>query len=133
MLQGHVAGKNFLRCSHEGACCGDRFLEVFTRRVLSQGHVVISFSDWFIFRSVAGTCRMNSSHEATLRLNVVLSPRHVPSIQTDLNSGDMSRGQNFVPATRFFMKIERSHDGICRGDKVPATCPCNMSPRVSRP
>ena len=45
----------------------------------------------------------------------------------------MSRGQNFVPATRFFMKIERSHDGICRGDKVAATCPCNMSPRVSRP
>ena len=44
MLQGHVAGKNFMRCSHEGACCGDRFLEVFTRRVLSQGHVVISFS-----------------------------------------------------------------------------------------
>ena len=26
MLQGHVAGKNFMRCSHEGACCGDRFL-----------------------------------------------------------------------------------------------------------
>ena len=48
--------------------------------------------------------------------NVVLSPRHVPSIQTDLNSGDMSRGQNFVPATRFFMKIERSHDGICPRD-----------------
>ena len=71
MLQGHVAGKNFMRCSHEGACCGDRFLEVFTRRVLSQGHVVISFSDWFIFRSVAGTCRMNSSHEATLRLTGV--------------------------------------------------------------
>ena len=23
MLQGHVAGKNFMRCSHEGACCGD--------------------------------------------------------------------------------------------------------------
>ena len=57
-----------MRCSHEGACYGDRFLEVFTRRVLSQGHVVISFSDWFIFRSVAGTCRTNSSHEATLRL-----------------------------------------------------------------
>ena len=94
MLQGHVAGKNFMRCSHEG------------------------------------TCRMNS---LTLRLTGVLSPRHVPSIQTDLNSGDMSRGQNFVPATRFFMKIERSHDGICRGDKVAATCPCNMSPRVSRP
>ena len=71
MLQGHVAGKNLMRCSHEGACCGDRFLEVFTRRVLSQGHVVISFSDWFIFRSVAGTCRMNSSHEATLRLTGV--------------------------------------------------------------
>ena len=60
-----------MRCSHEGACCGDRFLEVFTRRVLSQGHVLISFSDWFIFRSVAGTCRMNSSHEATLRLTRV--------------------------------------------------------------
>ena len=43
MLQGHVAGKNFMRCSQEGACCGDRFLEVFTRRVLSQGHVVICF------------------------------------------------------------------------------------------
>ena len=28
----------------------------------------------------------------------------------------MSRGQNFVPATRFFMKIERSHDGICPRD-----------------
>ena len=39
MLQGHVAGKNFMRCSHEGACCGDRFLEVFTRRVLSQRQV----------------------------------------------------------------------------------------------
>ena len=104
MLQGHVAGKNLMRCSHEGACCGDRFLGVFTQRVLSQGHVVISFSDWFIFRSVAGTCRMNSSHEATLRLtgcNVVLSPRHVPSIQTDLNSGDMSRGQNFDPQQDF--------------------------------
>ena len=48
--------------------------------------------------------------------NVILSPRHVPLIRTDLNSGDMSRGQNFVPAARFFMKIERSHDGICRGD-----------------
>ena len=72
IFQGHVAGKNFTRCSHEGACCGGRFLKVFTRRVLSQGHVVISFSDWFIFRSVAGTCRMNSSvHEATLRLTGV--------------------------------------------------------------
>ena len=26
------------------------------------------------------------------------------------------------------MKIEHSHNGICRGD-----CPCNMSPRVRRP
>ena len=59
---------------------------------------------------------MNSQHEATLR---VLSPRHVPPIHPDLNSGDRSRGQNFVPATRFFMKIERSHDGIWRGDKYP--------------
>ena len=25
-----------MRCSHEGACCGDRFLEVFTRRDLSH-------------------------------------------------------------------------------------------------
>ena len=71
MLQGHGAGNNFMRCSHEGACCGDRCLEVFARMVLSQGHVVISFSDWFIFRSVAGTCRMNSSHGATLPLTGV--------------------------------------------------------------
>ena len=28
----------------------------------------------------------------------------------------MSRRQNFVPGTRFFMKIERSHDGICPRD-----------------
>ena len=27
MLQVHVAGKNFMRCSHEGACCGDSVLE----------------------------------------------------------------------------------------------------------
>ena len=53
MLQGHVTGKNFMRCSHEGVCCGDRFLEVFTRRVLSQGHIVISFSDWFTFSEVS--------------------------------------------------------------------------------
>ena len=63
MLQGHVAGKNFMRCSHEGARCGDRFLEVFTRRVLSQGHVVISFSDWFIFLK----CRGNMLHEQFTR------------------------------------------------------------------
>ena len=35
----------------------------------------------------------------------------------------MSRAQNFVPATRFFMKIERSHDGILSPRHVPATCP----------
>ena len=29
MLQGHVVGKNSMRCSHEDACCGDRFLEEF--------------------------------------------------------------------------------------------------------
>ena len=62
--------------------------------------------------------------------NDVLSPRHVPSIQTDLNSGDMSRGQNFVPATRFFTKIERSHDGICPRDmslqNVPSCEPTFM-------
>ena len=63
MLQGHVAGKNFMRCSHEGACCGDRFLEVFTRRVLSQGHIVISFSDWFIFMK----CRGDMLHEQFTR------------------------------------------------------------------
>ena len=59
MLQGHVAGKNFMRCSLEGACCGDRFLEVFTRRVLSQGHIVISCSEWFIFLK----CRWDMLHE----------------------------------------------------------------------
>ena len=47
--RGHVAG----------ACCGDRFLEVFTRRVLSQGHIVISFSEWFIFLKCCG----EMSHE----------------------------------------------------------------------
>ena len=52
--QGHVAGISFLKCSHGGSCRRD-----------------MSFSDWFIFRSVAGTCRMNSSHEATLRLTGV--------------------------------------------------------------
>ena len=120
MLQRHVAGKNFMRCSLEGACCGDRFLEVLTRRVLSQGHIVISFSEWFIFLKCRGI-----EGPWTSACNVILSPRHVPAIQNDLNSGDMSRGQNFVPAARFFMKIERSHDGICR--------PCNMSPRVCQP
>ena len=39
--------------------------------------------------------------------------------------GQVTR-QSFVPTTRFFMKIERSHD-------VPASWPCNMSPRVCRP
>ena len=63
MLQGHVAGKNFMRCSDEGACCGDRFLEVFTWRVLSQGHIVNSFSDWFIFLN----CREDLSHEQFTR------------------------------------------------------------------
>ena len=47
---------------------------------------------------------MNSSHEATDVFRC---------------SGDRSRGQNVVPATRFFMKIERSHDRICRGDRSP--------------
>ena len=46
-----------MRFSHEGACCGDWFLEVFTRRVLSQGHVVISFSD----------CRADMLHEKFTR------------------------------------------------------------------
>ena len=69
MLQGHVAGKNFMRCSHEGSCCGDRFLEVFARRVLSQGHVVISFSDWFIawFIGLLVKCRGDISHEQFTR------------------------------------------------------------------
>ena len=63
--RGHVAGtcrgkgKNFMLCSLEGACCGDRFLEEFKRRVLSQGHIVISFSEWFIFLK----CRGDMLHE----------------------------------------------------------------------
>ena len=85
-------------------------------------------SDWFIFLK----CRGDMLHEQFTRgdlacSSVVLSLRHVPPFQNDLNSGDRSRAQNFVPATRFFMKTERSHDGICRGDKYPrhdpATCP----------
>ena len=129
--RGHVAG----------TCRGEEFHALFTRRGMLRGYV-----SWSVHTEglVAGTCdfvfwlvyfpkcRGDMSHEQFTRgdlvkqpgCNAVLSPRHVPSIQTDLNSGDMSRGQNFVPATRFFMKIERSHDGIC---------PRDMSPRVSRP
>ena len=61
-----------MHCSHEGACCGDRFLEMYTWRVLSQGHVVISFSDWIIFRSIAGTYRINSSHEAVTGSSITI-------------------------------------------------------------
>ena len=68
---------------------------------------------------------MNSSHEVTLRVSLFCRRGMSPSIQTDLNSGDMLHGQNVIPATRFFMKIKCSRDGICRGDlqHVPLCVP----------
>ena len=82
--KGHVAGIGFLKCSHGGSCCRGmswfRFLIGLFSEV-SQGHVA-----WTV--------------HTRQHLNVVLSPRHVPSIQTDLNSWDMLWGQNFVPTTR---------------------------------
>ena len=115
MLQGHVAGKNFMRCSHEGACCGDRFLEVFTRRVLSQGHVVISFSDWFIFRSVAGTCRMNSSHEATLRVTLKVGS-HEGTCCRDMSRGRISCAVHTKGHVAGIGFLKCSHGGSCRRD-----------------
>ena len=56
-----------MRCSHEGACGGDRFLEVFARRVLLQGHMVISFSDWLIFLK----CHRDMLHEQFTRGDLV--------------------------------------------------------------
>ena len=43
MLQGHVAGKNFMRCSHEGACCGDRFLILVWRASIGNEKVGACF------------------------------------------------------------------------------------------
>lgn len=57
---------------------------------------------------------------------------YFPSIQTDLNSGDMSQGQNLVPTTRLFMKIKRSHDGTSPRDvslqHVPSCVPTFKRP-----
>ena len=128
MLPGHVAGKNFMRSSHGGACCGDRFLEVFTRRVLSQGHVVISFSDWFIFRSVAGTCRMNSSHEATLRLTGVY--RCFVAATCPLNS-NWFEFRGHVAGTKFRPRNKIFHENraFTRWNLSRGLCSRNTSPR----
>ena len=61
---------------------------------------------------------MNSSHKTTIPGSVVLSPRHVPSTQTNLNLGDTST--KVCPCDKITMEIEQSHDGICRRDRSSA-------------
>ena len=55
--KGHAAGIGLLKCSHGGSC----------RRDISWFRFLIGLFFW----SVAGTCCMNSSHEATLRVTGV--------------------------------------------------------------
>ena len=124
MLQGHVAGKNFMRCSHEGACCGDGFLKC------SHGGSCCRHISWFRF--LIGLFS-EVSHEQFTRGDLAFNRgvtlfcrRDMSPIQTDLNSGDMSWRQNFVPATIFFMKIARSHDGSLQ--HVPSCEPTFSTP-----
>ena len=60
-------------------------------------------SVWFIFLKCRGDMLHEQFTRGALACSVVLSPRHVPSIQTDLNSGDISRGQNFEPRNQIFL------------------------------
>ena len=117
--RGHVAGTNSMHCLHEGTCSGDKFLEVFTRRNLSQG-----LAKWPFLIGLFWYCRGDMLHEQFTRDDNRIFCCFVAAVWIQ----GTCRGDKILsPRQYFFMKIDRSHEETCRGDlsrgHVPSCVP----------
>ena len=121
--RGHVAGTNSMHCLHEGTCSGDKFLEVFTRRNLSQG-----LAKWPFLIGLFWYCRGDMLHEQFTRgdkLHFLLFCRcnMSPEFKLVWIQGTCRGDKILSPRQDFFMKIDRSHEGTCCGDLLPGHVP----------
>ena len=127
MSRGHFPATNSMHCLHEGTCSGDTFLEVFTRRNLSQ-----DLAKWPFLIGLFCYCRGDMLHEQFTRGDNRIFCCFVAAT-CPLNS-NWFEFRGHVAATKFCPRDKifswklivhtRGHvAGTCRGDMSPRHVP----------
>ena len=88
-----------------------------------------------LFLFCRGDRSMSSTHEATVKICAILSPRPEAQIQT--SNATCPSNKIMSQQQGFFIKTCRSHEGNCHCNRslrpVSANCRCKLSPGVSLP